>query len=76
LQAAGFPAMSTNQMPAAAMYFGDWSSLVIAEWGVLEIEVNPYAGFQAGIIGIRAMMTIDVGLRYPAAFCIQGANVT
>lgn len=76
LAAAGFPGMSSNQMPASAMYFGDWESLVIAEWGVLEIEVNPYANFQAGIIGIRAMMTIDVGLRYPAAFCIQGANIT
>jgi HK97 family phage major capsid protein len=76
LGCAGFPGMSTNQMPASAMYFGDWEKLVIAEWGVLEIEVNPYANFQAGIIGIRAMMTIDVGLRYPAAFCIQGANIT
>jgi HK97 family phage major capsid protein/HK97 family phage prohead protease len=74
--AAGFPGMSTNQMPASAMYFGDWATVIVAEWGVLSIETNPFANFQQGIIGIRAMMTIDVGLRYPAAFCIQGANIT
>ena len=67
---AGFPAMSTNQMTAASMLFGDWSQVVVAEWGVLEIEVNPYANFQAGIIGIRAMVSVDVGLRYAAAFSL------
>lgn len=72
----GFPGMSTNQMPAGAMYFGDWASVIVAEWGVLEITTNPYANFQANIIGIKAVMTIDVGLRYPAAFCIQGASIT
>ena len=67
---AGFAAMSTNQMSAATMLFGDWSQVVIGEWGVLQIEVNPYAKFQAGIIGVRAMVSVDVGLRYAAAFSL------
>jgi HK97 family phage major capsid protein len=75
LQCAGFPGMSSKQIPAGNMLFGAWETLVIGEWGVLEIEVNPYAGFQAGIIGIRALMTCDVGLRYPAAFCL-GTSIT
>ena len=66
----GFQAMSSNQMAAASMLFGDWSSVVVAEWGVLEIEVNPYANFQAGIIGVRAMVAMDCGLRYPASFSL------
>lgn len=76
LGCAGFPGMSSLQIPASGMIFGDWDKMVIAEWGVLEIEVNPYATFQSGIIGIRSMVTVDIGLRYPAAFCIQGANIT
>lgn len=75
LQCAGFPGMSSKQIPTGSMVFGDWNSLVVAEWGVLEIEVNPYANFQAGIIGIRALMTCDIGLRYPGAFC-TGASIT
>ncbi len=62
------PAMSTQQLTAATMIFGDWDKLVIGEWGVLEVEVNPYANFQAGIIGIRAMYSVDVAVRYAGAF--------
>lgn len=64
----GHRAMSSNQMSSATMLFGDWSQVVIAEWGVLEVEVNPYANFQAGIVGVRVLASVDVGLRYPAAF--------
>jgi len=70
-----FPGMSSLQIPAGDIVFGDWAQMIVAEWGVLEIEVNPYANFQAGIIGVRSIMTLDVGLRYPAAFCI-GTSVT
>ena len=65
---AGFKAASTNQMPAATMIFGEWSQIVIGEWGVLEVMLNPYANFQAGITGVRAMWSIDVGVRIAGAF--------
>jgi HK97 family phage major capsid protein len=74
-QMAGFPAMSSNQMASGTMLFGDWSQVVVGEWGVLEVEVNPYANFQAGIIGVRALVSIDVGLRYAGAFS-YGAAMT
>lgn len=69
-QMSGFAAMSSNQMSSASMLFGDWSQLVIGEWGILQVEVNPYANFQAGIVGVRAMVTVDVGLRYAGAFSL------
>ena len=64
----GFRAMSSNQMPSAKMLFGDFSQVVIGEWGVLEVEVNPYANFQAGITGVRAFYTVDVAVRHAGAF--------
>lgn len=66
----GFAAMSSNQMPSANMLFGDWSEVVVGEWGVLEIEVNPYANFQAGIIGVRSIYSMDVGVKRPFAFSL------
>jgi hypothetical protein len=66
----GFPAMTSLQVPSANALFGDWSELIIGEWGVLEVEVNPYANFAAGIIGVRAMHTVDVALRRPFAFSL------
>lgn len=64
----GFRATSSNQVPAATAIFGDFSQLIFAEWGVLEIAANPYANFAAGITGIRAFLTADVGVRVPGAF--------
>lgn len=66
----GCKAMSTAQMPAANMLAGDWSQLVIGEWGLLEIQTNPFANFQAGIVGIRAMYSVDVAVRIPGAFSL------
>lgn len=67
----GYPAMSSNQMPAGDMLFGDWSQMVIGEWGVLEVAVNQQANFPAGIIGIRALYSVDVAIRIAAAFSLM-----
>lgn len=64
----GFRALSTNQVTAASMVFGDFSQVVIGEWGMLELALNPYANFTAAISGIRAIQTVDVGIRYAGAF--------
>jgi HK97 family phage major capsid protein/HK97 family phage prohead protease len=64
----GLPATVSAQMSAATALFGDWSKVVVGEWGALEIETNPYANFQAGIIGVRSIITIDVGVRYAGAW--------
>lgn len=64
----GYRAMASNQMPSATMIFGGFGEVIVAEWGVLELEVNPFANFQAGIIGVRAIETVDIGVRYPTAF--------
>ena len=66
----GYRAEVSTQVPSANMLFGDWSNIVIAEWGVLEIAVNPYANFAAGITGIRGWATVDIGVRQAAAFSL------
>lgn len=66
----GLRAMASNQMPSANILFGAFDQVVVGEWGVLEVEVNPYANFAAGIMGVRAMYSVDVGVRYAAAFSL------
>jgi len=63
----GFKAMTSNQMSAATMLFGDFSQVILAEWGVLELATHP-TDFAKGITGVRAWYTCDVGVRTPAAF--------
>jgi HK97 family phage major capsid protein len=70
----GFPAFSSNQVGSAVMYFGDWSKMVVAEWGTLEIDTNPYgSGWGAGTIAVRAIYSMDIGVRYPVAFSRAGS---
>lgn len=65
---AGFPAKATNQMSANTMLFGWWPSIIVAEWGMLELAVNPFSDFTRGLSQIRAWYTMDTAMRYPAAF--------
>lgn len=69
----GFPGMSSAQISSGHLVFGDWSQVIMAEWGSLAIEVNPYANFQAGIVGIRGLYAMDVGVRIPSAFSVSTA---
>lgn len=64
----GYRARTTTQITAATMTFGDFAQAVLAEWGMLEIALNPFANFGAAISGIRAIQSVDVGIRQAAAF--------
>jgi HK97 family phage major capsid protein len=69
----GYKGMATLNLPTGDLLFGDFGQIVIGSWGVLELEVNPYANFQAGIVGVRAIYTVDIGVRYPSAFSLATA---
>lgn len=66
----GVRALSTKGMPANSMLYGDFSSVVLAEWGVLEVQVNPFADFKAGIVGVRALWAVDVIVLHPESFVL------
>jgi HK97 family phage major capsid protein len=74
-QMGGFKAMSSMQVPTAGCLFGAWDSVVIGEWGVLELAVNPNDNFAQGLTGLRAFYTMDVAVRYAGAWS-WGAAMT
>lgn len=69
----GVRAMSSTNVPTASMIYGDWSQLLIGEWGVLDIRTNPFQNFKAGIVAIRAFWSIDTGLRHRSAFSVASS---
>ena len=58
--------------------YGNWSELLIGEWGVMEMMVNPFdtVGFANGDVIIRAMQTADVQLRHAASFSVMSDALT
>ena len=76
---AGLPAYVTNQLDAKAgtpdkgrVIAGDFSQIVIGEWGVTEILANPYApgAYEKGDVQLRIMHTMDAVVRHPKAFVV------
>lgn len=66
----GVRATSSTQVPTATMCYGDWSQILVPEWGVLAIELDPYANFPSGIIGVRALWSCDVIVRHAGSFTV------
>jgi len=67
-QVLGKPALVNGQLTAATLVGGQWDQLVVAFWGGVEITANPFAGFNAGIVGLRIMLTVDCAVLAPGAF--------
>lgn len=75
----GFPAFASNQVPSNGtkgsntgtnhtILFGDFSNVIIGEWGAIELIVDPYAS-KPVIIEVAAHVMVDVLLRYPEGLC-------
>jgi HK97 family phage major capsid protein len=64
----GLLAISSKQMPASTLLYGDWSSVLVPEWGSLIVEVDPFSNFKTGIVSLRCLWTIDILVTQPAAF--------
>ena len=60
------------------LIYGDWQELLIGEWGITEIAVNPYdsTGFTTGDVIVRMFQTIDVAVRHAASFAYMSDALT
>ena len=76
----GYRTAITNMIPhnltkgnaankCSAIIFGNWADVLIGEWGVLDVQVNPYGpGSDAGTVRVRSLQDVDVAVRHPESF--------
>jgi len=75
----GYRAAASNQVPGdltkgsadsvcSAIVFGNWSDLLIGEWGILDIQVDPYSSGDSGSTIVRAFQDVDVAVRHAESF--------
>ena len=58
-----------NKKDLSAIIFGNWADVLIGEWGVLDVQVNPYGpGSDAGTVRVRSLQDVDVAVRHPESF--------
>lgn len=60
------------------VFFGDWSQVLVGEWGVIEILPNPYAAgvYESGGVELRVLQTLDIGIRHAASFAVMSDAIT
>jgi len=51
----------------SSVLFGNWSDLIIGEWGALNLQVDPFTA-GVGNIKVNALQFVDCGVRHPASF--------
>ena len=77
----GYPAAFTSNVPtnlnpgdggtdASALIFGDFSQLIIAQFGAPSILVDPFTGSSAGTVKMVLHTELDVGVRHAVSFAI------
>jgi HK97 family phage major capsid protein len=72
----GVPAYSTTAMASGKLLYGDFSSVLVIDWGVLELDLDRSGTyFNRGMLGIRAMWHVDVVILHPESFGVI-TNIT
>ncbi len=76
----GYPLMASTQVPSNltkgagtslhAMIFGNWEELIIAQWGGLDLVVDPYTASKTGQITLVINGWYDIAVKHAASFCI------
>lgn len=77
-QARGNLVKGNSTAVCSEVFFGDFSQILLGEWGVLEILPNPYdsTAYKQGGVLIRAMQSVDVAVRHPQAFSVMSDALT
>lgn len=67
----GYPVVTTTQITANRIIFGNFADVVIANWGVLDIQKDTATKATTGGLVIRAFQDVDAVVRNAASFCIN-----
>jgi HK97 family phage major capsid protein len=82
----GYDAETSNHVPGnlakgtgtnlSAAAFGDWSQLMINQWGFMDLSVDEFSRKKEGLIEITANVFVDVLVKQPKAFSVVKGLIT
>ena len=67
----GYSVNTSSQLATARIIYGNWSDLMVAMWGVLDIAPDPAAKAASGGMVLRVFQDVDTAIRHPESFCIN-----
>lgn len=65
-----------NQVDEGDLFYAVWASILLLEWGFLEIDANPFGEqWAAGGIDVKALIAMNTYYEYPQSIAIvEGVN--
>ena len=73
----GYRALTSTLVPTTGgahyMFFGNWSKLLVGQWGGMEITTNPYTRVKEAIVEVVLNTWHDLGVEHGAAFCYSSS---
>lgn len=64
----GRRAIISNQVPTGTLIAGNLRDLIVGQWGVLDLLVDPYSASTTGTVRVVALQDVDIALRHTASF--------
>ncbi|WP_054694236.1 phage major capsid protein [Desulfosarcina cetonica] len=65
---AGYKCGVSSQITSGDIFFGNWSDLIVAFWGGLDILADPYTLGLSGGLRLIVHQSCDVAVRHPVSF--------
>ena len=69
----GRPLLTSSQLAADDFVLGDFSNVLIGEWGGIELNTDPYTHSLKGKTRYVVFKTCDIAIRHPQAFSFHDA---
>lgn len=77
----GYRAVISNAVPSnltkgtssgvcSAMVFGNWSDMMMATWGGLDLLIDPYTNGKSALVTVIVNMYADIAYRHPESFAV------
>jgi len=67
----GYSGLVTEQVAGNVVFFGNWTELLIGQWGGLDIVVDPFTQASNGQIRIVVMQLTDIAVRHAVSFAVS-----
>jgi HK97 family phage major capsid protein len=64
----GYSARTSTQLPANTLLFGDFSQVIVGQWGVLDVKPDEAAKAASGGLVLRVFQDCDVAIRHAESF--------
>lgn len=63
-----------GSLSSGDIFLGDWSNVVVGQWGGIELMVDPYTLATAGSVRVIVSLVCDIGILRPNTFVMRTAS--